>query len=589
MTKLSSQLKRTVFFLFLLVLSILLYVEFVPAPADAIVLNARIYTMDADNSTAEAMAVRAGRIVSVGSSARIQRRFRSSNLVDAGGKTVLPGLIDAHAHFVSLGIARLTVDLDGTSSEAEAAQRVRARAAKSSPGQWIRGRGWDQNDWDVKQFPGRGTLDAVSPNNPVILSRIDGHAIWVNTKAMELAGIGRETTEPFGGKILRNQSGNPSGVFVDNAKDLITKFVPPPTSEDLEEAVELAQQECLSYGLTSVHDMGVNDEQVALFKRMIDSQKLHLRLYAAIGGLGETWEEFKKSGPLIGYGDNHLTIRALKMYVDGALGSRGAALVEEYSDDAGNRGLTVTSESEFQTAVDQALAAGFQVCTHAIGDRGNNIALNIYERALKQHPVADARLRIEHAQVLLHEDIARFAALGVVPSMQPTHCTSDMYWAETRLGPKRILNAYAWRSLLNTGTKILGGSDFPVESANPLFGIYAAVTRQDRAGIPARAEDIKFFQRSGRGVPDSSEYVDGWFAAQDMTRNEAVRAFTTWAAWGSFEESLKGSLEKGKLADFIILSRDIFTIPANQIWSTRVEATFVGGAMVYRANPSIPN
>ena len=312
-------------------------------------------------------------------------------------------------------------------------------------------------------------------------------------------------------------------------------------------------------------------------------------MYAAIDGLGETWDEYTKKngsvppkGKINGYGDNRLWVRAIKLYVDGALGSRGAALLEPYSDDPGNRGLTVTDEKSLKQAVDEALANGFQVCTHAIGDRANNIILNVYQAALKEHPAVDHRLRVEHAQVLTADDIPRFKQLGVIPSMQATHCTSDMYWAEARLGSSRVLGAYAWRSLLETGVILPGGSDFPVESPNPILGIYAAVTRQDLQGRPRNAQEVRqYFQLSAGGVRDSSSFVNGWYASQKMTREEAVRSYTTWAASAGFQERILGSLEKGKLADFVILSADIMKVDAKDIPAIKVEKTVVGGTVVY--------
>ncbi|HEY6952133.1 MAG TPA: amidohydrolase, partial [Bacteroidota bacterium] len=357
----------------------------------------------------------------------------------------------------------------------------------------------------------------------------------------------------------------------------------PPMSEAEEiEAVHRASRECVRDGLTTVHDMGIDSTEVVLYKRLIDTGQLPLRIYAAIGGVGSLWNQFLKDGPLIGYGNNRLTIRALKLYIDGALGSRGAALINPYNDDPGNRGLTVSSEELIRSATVDALTHGFQVCTHAIGDRGNNIVLRMYASALREVPVRDPRLRIEHAQVLDPGDIPKFKEEGIIPSMQPTHCTSDMYWAEARLGPERIRNAYAWRSLLNTGVVIPGGSDFPVEDPNPIWGIYAAVTRKDKEGRPRNAaEAAKYFEFSKEGITDTSAFDNGWYPAQKMTREEALRSFTTWGAWAAFEDHLKGSLQKGMLADFVVLSSDITKIPDDEILSVRVLRTYVGGQEVY--------
>lgn len=572
------------FLLLLLSIGVFLLLLFLTMsrPADVLYINGKVYTMDAQNSIAEAVAVRGDGIVGVGNSADLEKRFSAKQTIDLGGKTVLPGFIDAHAHLMSLGVARLTVDLIGAASEKEAADRVKQRVAKVEPGQWIRGRGWDQNLWPSRRFPTTIDLDRVAPNNPVYLNRVDGHAAWVNTAALKIAGITKETPDPPGGKIIRDATGNPTGAFIDEAMNLVFRNLPPMSEQEAEEALAGAMRECLSYGLTGIHDMGIDSLDINLYKRKIDAKQFPIRVYALIGGPGETWDSFLKTGPLMDYGDHRLTIRAIKMYIDGALGSRGAALIEPYSDDPGNRGLTVISSEGLKSVVDTALTHGFQVCTHAIGDRGNNIVLNVYEAALKDHPVGDHRLRVEHAQVLLLSDIPRFKQLGVIPSMQPTHCTSDMYWAEARLGPKRVLGAYAWRSLLDSGVIICGGSDFPVESPNPLLGIYAAVTRQDREGRPRNADVVKkYWQLSKEGIVDPSVFEGGWYAPQKMNREEAVRAFTTWAAMGAFQENILGSLEVGKLADFVVLSEDIMTIQAPEILKTVVEKTIIGGKEVY--------
>jgi predicted amidohydrolase YtcJ len=566
-----------------------LFLQSVSEQADVLFVNGRIYTMDAKQSIADALAIRGDRIVAIGSIDQLRRSVRAKDTVDLGGKTVFPGFTDAHAHLMSLGIAMLTVDLVGVLSESQSATLVAERVKKSETGQWIRGRGWDQNLWSSKRFPTHEILDRVSPGNPVYLARIDGHAAWVNKRAMEIAGINRQTQDTVGGKIVRDAAGNPTGVFVDNAMSLVFRFLPPPTEKETEEAITLAIHECLKHGLTGVHDMGVDKSEIGVYKTLIDQKRFPFRVYAAIDGAGETWDEFigkdatkAAIGPIIGYGNGRLWVRSVKLYVDGALGSRGAALLEPYSDDPANRGLTVTDEASLRKTVDEALANGFQVCTHAIGDRANNIILNVYEAALRSHSGADRRLRVEHAQVLSLNDIPRFKQLGVIPSMQPTHCISDMHWAGARLGTTRVRGAYAWRSLLNTGVVIPGGSDFPVEQPNPLLGIYAAVTRQDLQGKPKNAQEVKeFFELSADGLGDTSDFENGWYASQRMTRVEAIQAFTNWASFAGFQEHSLGSLERGKLADFVVLSRDLMKIPAEEIPTTMVEKTIVGGKVVY--------
>jgi hypothetical protein len=581
----SSQLKSFLVFLVLLVAVVVMMVEYSPQAVDTIFTNGIVYTMDDANSIVEAFAVRGSKIVGTGSSAEIERKFKAKNKVDLSGKSVFPGFIDSHGHFFSLGIARMTVDLLGSVSEKEAVDRIRQRVEKSKPGLWVRGRGWDQNEWKSKQFPTHAILDKISPNNPVYLIRVDGHAVWVNSKALKEAGIDRSTQDPSGGRIVRNPAGDPTGVLIDNAIPLVQNYLPPISDSEAVEAMHLAAQECVRYGLTTVHDMGIDSNEVVLYKRLIADDRLPLRIYAAVGGVGNLWNQFLKDGPLIGFGDNHLTIRSLKMYMDGALGSRGAALIEPYSDDPGNRGLTLSDEAVIRSATVDALKRGFQVCTHAIGDRANAIVLRMYESALKEVPTQDARLRIEHAQVLDPTDIPKFKEYGIIPSMQPTHATSDMYWAEARLGSTRIRNAYAWRSLLKTGVVIPGGSDFPVENPNPILGIYAAVTRKDKAGIPRNAEDgRKYFQFSNDGMTDTSAFENGWYVSQTMTRVEALRSFTTWGAYAAFEERLKGSLQKGKLADFVVLSSNIATVADPEIPNIHVLKTYVGGMLVYTAD-----
>ncbi|MCX6142722.1 MAG: amidohydrolase [Ignavibacteriales bacterium] len=579
------------FILFVVCAAVCTYVflRTVPEEADVLYVNGRIYTMDANRFVAEALAIRGGRIVAVGSRDELGERIRAKDTVDLAGKTVFPGFTDAHAHLMSLGVALLTVDLVGVQSEAQAATLAAERVRKSESGQWVRGRGWDQNLWTSKRFPTHEVLDRVSPSNPVYLARVDGHAAWVNRRAMEIAGISKQTPDTAGGKIIRDASGNPTGVFVDNAMSLVSRFLPPPSVKETEEAITLAIQECLKHGLTGMHDMGVDKQEIDVYKHLIDKKEFPFRVYASIDGAGETWDAFigrdsskPAIGPIIGYGDDRLWVRSVKLYVDGALGSRGAALLEPYSDDPTNRGLTVTDEASLRKTVDEALVNGFQVCTHAIGDRANNIILNVYEAALRAHPGADRRLRVEHAQVLSLNDIPRFKQLGIIPSMQPTHCTSDMHWAGARLGPTRVRGAYAWRSLIDTGVLIPGGSDFPVEQPNPLLGIYAAVTRRDLEGRPRNAQEVKaFFELSADGIGDTTDFDNGWYASQRMTREEALQSFTCWAAFAGFQEHILGSLEKGKLADFVILSRDLMYVPAEDIPTTVVEKTIVGGKEAY--------
>ncbi|MBM4168374.1 MAG: amidohydrolase [Ignavibacteria bacterium] len=578
--------KYFVLFLLVFVLSLWLYFFFSTTDANTIYVNAKIYTMDGENGIAEAMAVGGNKIIGIGSRDDIERKFRAPATVDLQGRTVVPGLIDAHAHLLSLGISKLTVDLVGTTSTDTIVQRVKDRVARVEAGQWVRGRGWDQNDWSVKSFPTHRTLDRVSPSNPVYLTRIDGHAAWVNKKALEIAGITRATPDPPGGKIIRDGRGNPTGVLIDAAMRLVSSKMPSISHAEIQEALRLAVAECAALGITTVHDMGVDLEDVLLYQQAIDNNLPMIRIYAAIGGTESTWNHFVEKGPLVGYGEGLLTVRALKLYIDGALGSRGAALIEPYTDDPQNRGLTIVGEQKFRSDVEEALKHGFQVCTHAIGDRGNNIVLNSYEKALATVPSGDYRLRVEHAQVVSRSDIPRFNQLGVLPSMQPTHCTSDMYWAEARLGPERVKGAYAWRSFRDAGSIIPGGSDFPVERPNPIHGIYAAVTRRDLQGHPIDAQDVvRNFQLSPSGISNPADFENGWYVKEKLTREEALRMFTTWAAWSEFAEKEKGSLEKGKFADFVVLSDDIMAVAEDQIPQIHAVMTVVGGKVLHNTIP----
>lgn len=553
---------------------IIYYILINPNPQEVsmLLVNGVVYTVNEKQPSAEAIAVREGKIVGVGSNEDMMASFKSASVIDLQGKPVYPGFIDSHAHLENLGAALMNLNVSGTSSVEEIQQLVADRVAATKPGRWIRGRGWDQNKWSSKSFPTHQMLDAVSRDVPVYLTRVDGHAMWVNKEILDIAGITRATPDPDGGKIVRDGSGNPTGVLIDNAIALLESVLPEPSEQERTEAVERAVQECIKVGLTEVHDMGTDLAGIEIYKKLIQAGRFPFRVYAAIGGegnetgrisfggLGETWDYYLKNGPEIDGYDGRLTVRALKLYADGALGSRGAALIEPYSDDPTNRGLTLTSAEVLKTAAAQALQHGFQLCIHAIGDRANHIVLNVYEEAFKTLPAKakDARFRIEHAQVIDTTDIPRFHQLGILPVMQPTHCTSDMYWAETRLGPSRITGAYAWRSLLDAGSIIPGGSDFPVESPNPLWGFYAAIARQDHSGWPD----------------------GGWHPEQRMSRSEALKSFTMWAAFASFEEKTKGSLEPGKVADLVVLSDDIMNIEPRKILTTTVELNMIAGEIV---------
>jgi hypothetical protein len=532
--------------------------------ADLILVNGSVYTLNDAMPQAKAIAIRGDKVIAVGWNEEIKTRFNAKRVIDLQGKAAYPGFTDAHAHLESLGASLVNLNLEGTTSVEQIRKLVAERAASLPEGAWLRGRSWDQNDWDVKEFPTHRMLDDVAGDHPVFLRRVDGHAGWANKKALDAAKISKSTKDPDGGKIHRDAAGNPTGVLIDNAMDLIDSVMPPPTIEERTSYVEKAVQACLRFGLTEVHDMGADAELIGVYKKLIEEKRFPFRVYAAIDGVNKTWREYKQREPEIGKYDNRLTVRALKLYADGALGSRGAALLEPYSDDRKNKGLLLTPIDSLKQAASDALAGGYQVCTHAIGDRANREVLDMYENIFKFNAAKanDARFRIEHAQVVSLTDIPRFAELGVLPSMQQTHCTSDMYWAEQRVGAERIKGAYAWRSLINAGAIIPGGSDFPVESANPLLGFYAAITRQD-----------------AKNFPDG-----GWYPDQRMTRDEALKSFTTWAAFAAFEEHLRGSIEVGKLADIVVLSNDIMHCEPKDILETKVFSTIVGGEIAYESN-----
>src|SRR5437868_365791 len=459
------------------------------APADLVLINGHIYTVDNARPVVSAIAVSRGRILFVGSDAEARALARpSATVIDLHGATVLPGITDAHAHLLGLGTMLQRVNLAGSSSYDEVVARVKAWAKDVRPGQWIQGRGWDQNRWPTKEFPTHDALSRAFPNNPVVLTRIDGHALLANARAMELAHVTASTADPAGGRIIRTSAGAPAGVFVDNAESLIGRAIPAATRSDKRKAILSAIAGSNRWGLTGVHDPGEDAETISIYEELAKAGNYSLRNYVMLSDPGEPGAAATLRNPYIQRGpqnalyDGHLWIRAIKLYADGALGSRGAALLVPYSDEPTNSGLLVSRPEHIRAWADWALRRGFQINVHAIGDRGNRIVLDAFDSALRRFPRADHRFRIEHAQVLSPQDIPRFAQLGVIPSMQATHQTSDMRWAEARVGPQRIRGAYAWRSLLESGAVVVNGTDFPVEQVDPLLTFHAAVTRQDPEG-----------------------------------------------------------------------------------------------------------
>ena len=537
------------------------------AQADLVVLNARIYTADATRPVAEALAVRDGRIAFVGS-ARGALAFAGprTERLDAAGRTVIPGMVDAHAHLLGLGQALRTVDLVGTRSFDEVVARVRDQAARTPAGDWIRGRGWDQNDWADTRFPTHEALSRAVPDHPVYLTRVDGHAAVVNAKALVLAGVAAATPDPPGGRIIRDATGAPTGVLVDGATGLVGRLIAAPSPAELRAQTLDAIAEAHRWGLTGIHDAGVGPEGIAVYEALAREGRYDLRNYVMIRGDDSTVAAYLRRGPQQALYDGRLWLRAIKLSADGALGSRGAALLEPYSDEPDHSGLLLQEPDRIRRVAVQALRAGFQLSVHAIGDRANRLALDAFEAALREVPVADHRFRIEHAQILHHDDIPRFARLDVIPSMQGSHQSSDMYWVPNRIGWARTLGTYAWRSLLATGVVIPNGSDFPVEAVNPLVSFHAFVTRQDAAGFPA----------------------GGWFPAQRTSREEALLSMTLWPAYAAFMERDAGSLAAGKYADFVVLDRDVMTVAADEILDATVVLTVLGGRVVYRRASGSP-
>jgi predicted amidohydrolase YtcJ len=526
--------------------------------ADLILRRGVFYPVQPPGRVEGSLAVRGGRIVYLGPDAGAERlRGPRTRIIDLGGRAVTPGLIDAHSHLMGLGRALQLVDLVGTSTYQEVVARVREAAGRMPAGSWIGGRGWDQNDWPEKAFPTHEALSAAVPDHPVWLTRVDGHAALVNARALEILGIDETIKDPPGGRFLRDAAGRPTGVLIDNAMDVVEGKLPEPTVADRERALRLAARHCVELGLTTVTDMGIGDGDYRAYSALKQAGELPLRAALFLTDNQALLSRWFERGPEID-SEARLNVRGIKMYIDGALGSRGAALVEPYSDDAGNLGLLVSTGPHLEEVSRRALAKGFQVGIHAIGDRGGVVALDAIERAFGG-PRPQARFRLEHAQVLRLQDIERMARLGVVASMQPTHATSDMPWAGDRVGEARLAGAYSWRKVLDAGGRLALGSDFPVESADPRLGLYAAVTRQDLEGRPA----------------------GGWLPGERLTREEALRGFTLDAAWSLFLDQEVGSLEVGKRADLVVFARDPMSVPEAEIPRAEIDYTLVDGRVVY--------
>lgn len=485
-------------------------------------------------------------------------KYAEVKTLDGKGKTLLPGLIDGHGHVLGLGFNLSMAELRGSISEQAAVQRVAEFAAKNPELNWIKGRGWNQVLWPEQQFPTTALLDEAVANKPVWLRRIDGHAGWANSKALALAGVTKDTLDPAGGEIIRDAKGNPTGVLIDNAMALVEQHIPASTAEEKLHALNAAFEHLLALGITSTHDAGVDTQTVKLYQQLAAQKALPLRIYPMLSASDPQLAQWLAAG-IIDDPSDFLDIRSVKIYGDGALGSRGAALLQPYSDQPEQSGLLVTAPEQLHAIMQQTIKAGFQANVHAIGDLANRLALDQFEQLVPTEQRKASRHRIEHAQIINPEDIPRFASLHVIPAMQAVHATSDKNMAADRLGQARLRGAYAWRTLLDQGSIIVGGSDYPVELAEPFHGIHASVTRQDQQNQPK----------------------DGWLPEQRLTLTEALRSFTQDAAYGAFQEDMLGTLAVGSWADFIIIDRNIFSIPATELWQVEVEQTWVNGQQVF--------
>lgn len=539
-----------------------------PNSADIVFKNGNIYTANDKTPRAQAIAVRADRIVYVGTNAGAQRYVGGrTRVVDLQGKTVLPGFADAHQHLSGVGFREMTLNLEGTTSLEDLLAKLKARVDQAKPGEWVTGRGWIETHWTPPVFPTRWDLDKVSPNNPVLIERADGHGSVANSAAFKLAGIDKNTPSPFGGEISKDKSGEPNGMLLDAAQSLVERRIPPTTRADKERAVILGVKRDVELGWTQIQDAGGSYEDVEIFKKLYAEGAIKLRIYKAVHGPGPNSARLLKEGPTIGAFDNRFTFRTIKVISDGALGSRGAALLAPYSDKSDTSGFLTVKAEALRPMLVEALRNGIQVETHAIGDAANRFILDEYETALKavpaeQRKVGDPRWRVEHAQIVNPIDIPRFARLGIIPSMQPSHAIGDLFFAPSRLGIERLKGAYAWESFIKSGVVVPAGSDAPVERGEPMIEFYAAVARKDPKGF------------SG----------EGWHPEEAVTRNQALKMFTLWPAYAAFEENLRGTIEAGKLADLTILSADIMTIPAAEILKTRNVMTVINGEIVFAEN-----
>jgi predicted amidohydrolase YtcJ len=559
------------------VLSILLSIlllNFAPTgnkiePADLIFINGNVYTANDKQPRAEAIAVKGDRILFVGTNSEVNKfKGTQTRTIDLHGATALPGMTDAHHHLEGVGFREMTLNLEGVTNLSDFLAKVKVKVDQARPGEWVTGRGWIETFWQPPVFPTRWDLDKVAPNNPVILQRADGHGTVVNTAALKIAGITKDTPAPFGGEISKDKNGELNGMLLDAARGLVARHIPPTSPADAERAVVLGVQRDISLGWTQVQNPGGDYRDIAIYRKLYDDGKIKLRIYKVLSAPGKEAQRLLSEGPIIGAYGYRLTVRALKFYADGSLGSRSAALLEPYSDAPDTSGFLTVKEEDLLPVLEEALRKGIQCETHAIGDKGNRFILDEYEKALKavppdQRKIADPRWRVEHSQIVNPSDIPRFKQLGIIPSMQASHAIGDLHFAPARLGIKRLEGAYAWNSFVKSGVIVPGGSDAPVERGEPMIEFYAAVARKDIKGF------------SG----------EGWHPEEALPRDQALKMLTIWPAYAAFEENLRGTIEVGKLADLTVLSADIMKIPELDILKTHCLMTVIGGEVIYQAAP----
>ena len=531
---------------------------------DLVLANGNIYTEHDKQPKAEAIAVKGDRIVFVGSN-EDAKKFHAAKVIDLRRHTLVPGLTDSHCHIFGIGEREMRLNLEGTNTLGDFLNKVKARVAQTSIDKWITGRGWIETFWKPSKFPTRQDLDKIAPDNPVFFTRADGHASVANSAALRIAKIDRNTPDPFGGQILKS-SGEPNGMLLDNAQELVSRNIPKPTEAEREEALLRGINREIGLGWCEIQNAGSDSEDIDLLRKDFEAGKIKIRFINAVYGPGKDAQNFLREGATINAFDHHFTQRTIKVIFDGALGSRGAALLKPYADAPDTSGYLTEKPEELKPMFEEALRSGIQVETHAIGDRANRLILDLYEQAFKAVPpnarkIREPRWRVEHAQILDPVDIPRFAKLGVIPSMQPSHAISDLFFALSRLGIDRLAAAYAWQSFLKSGSIICGGSDAPVERGEPMIEFYAAVARKSIRG----------------------ESAEGWHPEQAVSREQALKMFTIWPAYGVFEENDKGSIEVGKLADFTVLSQDILKIPEPEILKSRCVMTMIGGEVVFES------